>query len=548
MDFAKLVDDLSRPEAYPWPAPSVTVIETHISWVFLAGERVVKLKRPVDLGFVDHTARPDRHRSCVNEVRLNRRFTEDVYLGLASISPVDGRFRIGDIGDIAEGQAPALPEEDEWGVVMRRLPSDRMLDALHRVGADPPKLAARLADRLIPFHLDAGSCESGDPAADCAAMAAVVSENLDQLEPYAGAPLGRTELRLVSEAMRGFIAAESRFLERRSVNGWIREGHGDLRAEHVCLEGDRVQIFDCVEFSRDIRCADVASDLAFLLMDLSRLGLGGVAGELVERYRSAGFDLPDVLLRYYRVHRALVRAKVACMEREGVREDIAHRYAGEAQDYLHIAASQALTVRPALILMTGLSGTGKSSVARVIARACNLPIFASDDVRKQLAGRSGPSPAEWGQGIYSADWTERTYERLHGLAKEALSGGGGALVDATFLDTAARIRFAEVAEKAGRPVILIETVCDPDTAITRIRARAERGGTNSDANEEIYHRQRQALNNEPPGIPAGAIVVSVDTTDDELDHLEPVFVALAKHWLVSTALLSDANQERTPRR
>lgn len=538
VDFAALVHDLSLPEAYPWPVASVEVVETHISWVFLAGDRVVKLKRPVDLGFIDLTHAADRRRACLDEDRLNRRLTDGVYLGVVPILLVDGRFRVGEASD-SDGQPGGdIAEGVELATFMRRLPAERMLDAIVASGHVPRNVAGRLAERLLPFHSSVPTCAPLEDAEASAVMAAAVTtENLDQLEPFSGDPLGSTELRLVSAAVRGFVSAGKPLLVRRAASGWIREGHGDLRAEHVCLEADRVQIYDCVEFSRDIRCADVASDLAFLLMDLERLGQGEIAADLVDRYREAGFDLPDTLLRYYRVHRALVRAKVACLERLNTQDDAARRCAAEADDYLHMAAAQALRIQPVLYLMTGLSGTGKSTMARSISRACNVPIVASDDVRKELAGRSGPAPADWGQGIYASEWTGRTYARLRQIARERLQAGQGVIVDATFLDTEQRERCAGVAAAADVPAMLVETVCDPDTALARIRARAARGGGSSDATEAIYARQRQQLDERPPGIPDGAVAVKIDTNDGQVQPLEPLFASLAEQGAIASALL-----------
>ena len=192
--------------------------------------------------------------------------------------------------------------------------------------------------------------------------------------------------------MRQFVATRDELLRARAAAGWIREGHGDLRVGHVCLEpGGVVQIFDCVEFNRDLRCADVASDLAFLLMDLTRLGASEVATSLLARYREAGLDLPDELLRLYSAHRALVRAKIAGLELPGSGREEAARLMAEATDYLDLASGAALTVQPVLVAMTGLSGTGKSTVARRLARALGARLFASDVVRKELAGIEGPA-------------------------------------------------------------------------------------------------------------------------------------------------------------
>ena len=207
------------------------------------------------------------------------------------------------------------------------------------------------------------------PLGSAETTAAVLTDNLAELRPFAGSILAPVQFGLVERAMRGFLAAHQDVLAARAASGWVRDGHGDLRCEHICLETDgAVQIFDCIEFNPAIRCADVASDLAFLLMDLDRLGASGVGTEVLRLYRDGGIDLPDRLVRLFRAHRALVRAKVDCLTIAGGGEDPARR-TRRAVEYLDLATAAVLTVRPVLIAMTGLSGTGKSTVARRLARA-----------------------------------------------------------------------------------------------------------------------------------------------------------------------------------
>jgi uncharacterized protein len=511
-----LVDGLLRPEAYPWQPAAVELVETHVSWVFLAGDRVVKVKNPVDYGFVDHTTFESRRRSCEDEVRLNRRVTDGVYLGVVPIVRGAAGYRVD-----AEG-TPV-----EWATLMRRLPAEGMLDALLAAGMIPPGLGDRLAERLIPFHRNGAAFCEGPPDEVAAAASAVVTENLTELEPFASEPLGPAQLGLVAEALRGFIAESGDLLHDRAASGWIREGHGDLRVEHVCLEGSgEIQIFDCVEFSRSLRCADVASDLAFLLMDLERLGAQEAAGALVARYRTAGVDLPDALLRFYKAHRALVRAKVACLRRRA-RADVVARdgLVAEAADYLDLATAAAVTVRPALIVMTGLSGTGKSTVAAALARALDAPIFASDVVRKELSGKAGPASTAWEQGLYAPERVEATYEHLIELATQTLAAGRTAILDATFLEGKRRERLAAVSRSAGVPLVLVETVCDEEAAVERILMRAKRGDSRSDATVEVYRRQRAAALASPPPVPSGAVHVLVDTDAGGPVDLDPVLAA-----------------------
>jgi uncharacterized protein len=526
MSEGALVEGLLKPEAYSWRPAAVELVETHVSWVFLAGDRVVKVKKPVNYGFVDHTAPEARRRSCEDEVRLNRRLTDGVYLGVVPVVRGPAGYRVD-----AEG-APV-----EWATLMRRLPAEAMLDALLAAGEAPPHLGERLAGRLIPFHRDgAASCEGlADEVA--AAASAVVTENLTELEPFATQPLGPVQLGLVTEALRGFIAERGDLLHDRAAAGWIREGHGDLRCEHVCLEGGpdgAIQIFDCVEFNRSLRCADVASDLAFLLMDLERLGAQEAATALLARYRTDGLVLPDALLRLYKANRALVRAKVACLRRRDL-ADVAARegLAIEAADYLDLATAAAVSVRPALMAMTGLSGTGKSTVAMALARALGVPIFASDVVRKELAGQADPAPAVWEQGLYAPERVEATYERLVELATRALTAGRAAILDATFLDGKRRERLAAVARTAGVPLVLMETVCDEETAVGRILMRARRGDSRSDATVEVYRRQRAAALATPPPVPTGTIHVLVDTGAGGPVDLDPALAALRREAIVA---------------
>ena len=509
-----LIRTLLRSTAFPWRPTTVELIETHISWVFLAGDRVVKIKRPVHFGFVDHSTVERRRQSCEEEVRLNRRLTDDVYLGTVPIARHGDRLVVGAAG-----------EPFDWATLMRRLPAERMLDTLLASASAPDNLGDLLARRLLPFHRHtAGRCD-GATDGSAASITAIVTGNLDQLREVTGGPIGTLLFALVDEAMRTFLVDNAQRFRHRVRDGWVRDGHGDLRAEHICLAGGAVQIFDCVEFSPSIRCADIASDLAFLLMDLGRLGAEAVASELEGRYRNAGIDLPTPLVRFYRAHRGLVRAKIDGLTMAGGLRPHPG-LAGEAAAYLDLAARAALTVHPFLLAMTGLSGTGKSTVAAAIARATGADLISSDVVRKELAGVTGPAAATWGEGLYSAEWHERTYQHLVTRAAEVLRAGRPVVLDATFLDERWRARTAGLAGAAAVPFLLVETVCDDHTAAARIAARAARGDSASDADLAVYDRQRTMRSSAPVAIPRGAIAVRVDTNTEGGNRLDPVFAAL----------------------
>lgn len=522
-----MIDDLLRTDAWPWRPERVDLIETHISWVLLAGDQVLKIKRPVTFSFVDYASLAARRQSCVDEVRLNRRLTDDVYLGVMPVTRSNGRH-------VVDGEG----EPVEWGTLMRRLPAEGMLDALLARQAPPPDLAGRLAERLIPFHTSVAAPCAGAIDQATARATSVMTDNLNELLPFAGAPLAPAQFSLVAGALRHFIARQGDRLRDRAASGWLRDGHGDLRAEHVCIdERNIVQMFDCIEFSADMRCVDVASDLAFLLMDLDRLDAPALARSLLARYRDAAFDLPDDLLRLYWAHRALVRAKVACLR--ATQENADDDYAREAATYLDLATSRALTVRPMVIAMTGLSGTGKSTVARRLARALDTTYVASDVVRKELAGVQGAAASSWGGGIYGPDWTVATYARLNDLGQAVTAGGRAVILDATFLDGGTRQRAAATARAAGVPFVLIETTCDDVEVMRRLIARQASGGSVSDASVEIYRRQHAALLADPPPVPAGTIAITIDTSAAGPVPLDPALTALAESNLITPAIPAD---------
>lgn len=516
----ELIAGLLSPKAYPWQPASVELIETHVSLVFLAGDRVVKIKRPVAYPFVDFRELETRRQSCQDEVRLNRRLTDGVYLDIVPIIRAGEGLRVGGEG-----------EPLEWATLMRRLPSAGMLDATLRSGSVPAGLGRRLAKRLVPFHRDL-SPVCGRGADVVSAATRVVTDNLDELAPFAGTFRGSAQFDLIATAVRGCICNHGALLQARAAEGWIREGHGDLRCEHICLEPpDEVQIFDCVEFNRDLRCADVASDLAFLLMDLTRFGAEDAGAALLVAYRDAAIPLPDVLLRLYWAHRALVRAKVACLKLKNVDTE-ATALAVKAADYVDLAATAALTARPMLIMMTGLSGTGKSTVARRLSRALGAPLFVSDVVRKELAGAEGAAPAAWQEGIYDPAWTQATYAHLFALAEAQLVRGVPVILDAAFLTTEQRRGAAAAATRCDVPLVVVETVCDEETVATRLAARANEGTSPSDATLATYQRQRAAVTGAPPLVPGGALAVRVDTSGEIPNSLDSVWTALRGAELV----------------
>lgn len=300
---AAWVASLMRPSAFPHPADRLVLHETHISWVILAGPYAYKIKKPVDLGFLDFTTREQRLVDCHDEVRLNRRLCPDVYLGVLTVVERDGEFTVGGSGRPVE---PVV-----W---MRRLPDDGMLTAMLARGAVTPELAGRIGRRLAEFHARAATGPGVDEFGSPATVRANWAENFAQTRPVVGRSLDPSARgRLVAYVAR-FLAEHAALLERRVVCGRVREGHGDLHAGSICVEGDEIHLFDCLEFARRFRCSDVAAEVAFLAMEFDHVGRSDLGAAFVDAYeQSSGGREVALLLRFYKAYRAYVRGKVASL-------------------------------------------------------------------------------------------------------------------------------------------------------------------------------------------------------------------------------------------
>ena len=534
VDPARLIEALSDPSAYPDAAGPVVVHHTHISAVFLAGPWAYKVKKPLDLGFLDFTTLERRRRSCLDEVRLNRRLAPDVYRGVVPIVASEAGVRVlheprGDRPDTAEDVV-------EYAVWMRRLPDEATMESrLLEGGLDPSRLRA-LAERLAAFHHDA---ERGPAIAAWGRWSVVAGnarENVEQSVPAVGATVhARVHARVAGLAEEALEALRP-LVESRAARGVPCDTHGDLRLDHVYDFPDRAPpddlvVVDCIEFNERFRYADPVADAAFLAMDLAFYGRRDLARLFGDAYLAAAGDAEGArLLPWYTAYRACVRAKVEGFEAldasvpEPEREEALRR----ARGFWLLALGQLETPprRPCLVLVGGLPGTGKSTLARELASQAGFRIVASDVVRKELAGLAAdaPAPAAFGEGIYDETWTARTYAACLARAERALFGGDRVLVDAGFGREEHRRRFLDAAIAWGVPGLLLECRVGPDVVRERLARRAP--GT-SDADWAVY--ERAARLREPPG--AGTVSHPIESLDLE------AAVASAKAVLEGEGLL-----------
>jgi hypothetical protein len=491
-----LVEQLRRPAAYPQPPTEVSLRETHISYLFFAGERVYKVKKPVDLGFLDFSTLERRRHFCAEEVRLNRRLAPRTYLGVVPITRADdGSLQVAGAG---EGEVV------EWAVEMIRLPQERMLDRLLDRGEIDNSHMNQLADRLVRFHAEAATGEGVNEHGSVESVGYNVLENFEQTRRFAG-PLSEQALvspalhRFLEERARAFLDDRCPLLERRVAEGRIRDGHGDLWAGNICFTEEGLVIYDCIEFADRLRCGDVACDLAFLAMDLDRRGYRAFARYLAKRYAEQSDDAELVsLLPFYKGYRAMVRAKVAGIRFVETRDEGAplEEARREAMRYFHLAAAYELG--PSVVLTCGLPGTGKSWAARAVARPFEAVLASSDVRRKRLAGvplhahhREG-----WQKGLYAPELTDRTYASLLDEADQALLHGRTSVVDGTFSSRTRRAPFVELAQRRGAPLLVLLVSAGEETIRRRMAERSEDPEAVSDADLEVYRAAKETF--EPP--------------------------------------------------
>jgi hypothetical protein len=496
MTTAELIEHLRRPESYPRPVDDVVVHQTHISVVFLAGDRAYKIKKPVDFGFVDYSTLERRRMFCRREVDLNRRLAPGVYRGVVPIT--EGS----DTGLVVDGDGPAV----EWAVEMERLPPEKNLESRldgPRGGASGEEMRdklERVAARLADFYETAATSPDIAEYASPEAVSTNMLDNFRDSRDQIGACVTesvfeRFESLTTSELerLRGHIA-------RRAREGVVRDTHGDLRLEHVYFleEADgseRLSIIDCVEFNDAFRYADPIADMAFLAMDLEAHGYRDLARSFEATFFDR-FDGPDPggLVDLYVAYRAAVRAKVSglkALEDEVGEEDRREaRRKARRHWMVGLGRLEEARRRPALILVGGLPGTGKSTLARGLAEEGNFDVIDTDVVRKELAGLEPGASAEAdvGSGIYSREWSDRTYDSCLERARARLFEGERVIVDGSFREADRRLPFFERAVEWGVPCRFLVCEAPEEVVLQRLRARE---GDASDAGVEVYRSMKQ---------------------------------------------------------
>jgi aminoglycoside phosphotransferase family enzyme/predicted kinase len=506
-----LVRAMLRPAFYPHRPSSVRLVQTHISWVFIAGTRVYKVKKPVDFGFLDFSTLRKRAHACRREVELNRRLAPGLYLGVA---PIFGRRSSG--RDVKSASPPEYSltrpgRVIEYAVAMRLLPRERLLTTLLSRRTASAADLRRVARRIAVFH--AGAAAASPRWRGIGVLAENLRENFRETVPFLGKTVSGGDYLVVWDYNHDFLVRRRTLLERRAREGRIRDGHGDLHAEHIVLLRGSVLVYDCIEFSDRLRQCDVAADIAFLYMDLLHHGRPDLAATLMNEYlRRTGDWEVRLLVPFYACYRAVVREKVESfrLADPGISPARKREAAGRAARYFRLASELARRdARPRLILVGGLPGSGKSTIARALAERIGADCLSSDVLRKELAGAEPGArlPAAVGAGIYSAAMSALTYRELQAQAERQLHAGRSVVLDATFGRVAARRPAAALARTVGAVFVAAECRCSPRLARERLASRAHPGYAGpSDAGWEVYRSMRRTFE------PFGPDAVPVDTS------------------------------------
>ncbi|MFN7085686.1 MAG: AAA family ATPase [Burkholderiales bacterium] len=480
---AALIAALRDPRCYPHAVDRIEVLETHISWVILTGLYAYKIKKPVNLGFLDFATLEQRAACCHEELRLNRRLAPALYLEVVAITGSPQRPVVG-------GDGEAL----EYAVKMKQFAQEQLASRLLASGGLTVHHIGQLAEKIAVFHQYAAVAASGSRFGSPPAIEAQMEQNFEQIAALPGAAASRDlldELRRWSG--REFIARKTEFATRQAA-ARVRECHGDLHLGNIVLIENEITPFDCIEFSAELRWNDVASEIAFVVMDLVDRGRADFAFLFLNRYLESSGDYEAMaVLRFYLVYRAMVRAKVHCLRAHQFRvgEAERERLLGAFREYLDLAARFTHAPAPALVILHGLSGSGKSTISCALLQAACAIRVRSDVERKRLHQLAAHEHAASGidTGIYAGTSTRRVYHRLAQLAHDILAAGWSVIVDAAFLQRWQRDLLRRVARELAVPFVIVSLQAPERVLQQRIAQRSAAGRDASDADLAVLAHQ-----------------------------------------------------------
>jgi len=466
-----IAEDLLRAVAYPEPMPAeVKLMETHLSWVFLTETEAFKVKKPVDFGFVDFRTLAARKRACDAEVTLNRRLAKDVYLGVVPVRrTADGSHTLRDEGPVVD-----------YAVHMRRLADATRGDELLAKGALTARSIGRVGDALAVFHGQSRCDAETKRFGSVPVILENVRENFEQTRAEIGRYVSTAEAAELERSQTDFLRTHEALLDARVAAGRVRDGHGDLRLEHLYFEDRGLSVIDCIEFSDRFRFGDTCADVAFLAMDLAEHGRVDLAELLLARYARAADDYDlYALVDFYESYRAYVRAKIATFlaKDPAARDELRLRAEADARRHflLALASNRRSLLGPVVVAVGGVIASGKSTVAEAIGSEMSAPVIDADRTRKHMLGIPDTTrvlDASW-QGAYDPHVTERVYDEVLRRAAVVVGSGRPVVLDASFRSRVMRTRAQLLARELHVPFVLVECRAEREVCRSRLEERAK---------------------------------------------------------------------------
>jgi aminoglycoside phosphotransferase family enzyme/predicted kinase len=574
-DFSHLLEMLSTPEAFPDAAckeTQLSMIQTHASAVIRTPGRVYKLKKPKNFGFFDYSTSELRRHFCIQEVLLNAPLAPGVYLGVAPvIQYADDRWQFGPVfvaNDVPmPGQNLLGGKVCDFAVVMVRLPDEATLEARIHANTATPLLLAEIAQAIATFHKTTPTSESIAKFGQLDVVRGNWEENFRQMEPFVGRTLDRATYDQIREYVRAFLAHRAPLLAGRIRDGHIRDCHGDLRLQHVYILNSspeqgtsRQALLDRIEFNERFRYGDVAGEIAFLTMELDAACRADLAQTFVNSYvAETGDETLREMLPFYACYRACVRGKVASFQLDEA--EIAEPQRKEAQSSAEQLFAQAASyaqglTQPAVLLLGGLMGTGKSTIAQALRQQLGWALFSSDSIRKQLAhlDPTKPQADAFNQGLYSSAWTAQTYAALREHTATLLAESRSVILDASFLRRADRQALEHIATSSGAKVLFVECVCPREIALWRLaqrwRIRQESSGHSlastsfaSDGRPDLYDAQSTLQETFAAQEEAGVRHIQIPTTSPLPVCIEQILETLTFPRLMSSFSFPEQHEE-----
>lgn len=500
-----LIAALQNPALYPHPVEQFQLIETHISWVILTGPFAYKIKKPVNFGFLDFSELEARQHFCQEELRLNQRLTQGLYLEVLTISGSESAPQLG-------GTGPAI----EYALKMRQFPQSQLLTEVLARGELNNSHIDALAEQIAHFHLQAPKVPSEHPLGSPEAVMAPVRQNFEQARGMLSDKADLTQLEALEAWAESSFARLEPLLAQRKALGFIRECHGDIHLGNVTLLDDQVVLFDCIEFNEPFRMTDTVADAAFLAMDLEDRGLPALARRFICLWLEHTGDYAALeLLNFYKAYRAMVRAKVSLFS-------LAHQTTTEGREttlkqyrsYAALAESYSAIPAPFLAITHGVSAVGKSHVAMRLVEGLGAIRLRSDLERKRLFGEQPENQqGQLASGIYSQKASYATYQHLHQLASAGLRAGYPVVIDATYLKQAQREAARKIAEELAMPFLILDCHA-PEAVIAQwLEQRQQAGNDPSDATLAVV--QAQQANREPLTENEQSYSKRIDTHDSD---------------------------------